>query len=1112
MKRFDESEVPPSQAVSLVGAPTFPNSVKFSETNLLAVASGHLVTILDPAALSGPRGFIPITTSPLFDIGNVPQEGLQAGSLLPYILFRDPRPSVRSMDWSPSGLAQNGGCLLAVSTTDNRVKVFREPFYDLQSDWVEVMDFSEMAYKYCVENEFRDCELVSAQIAMQDESMPPPSDWGFPGKRKHVEEHKKVDEPQHRKMQRKNYGSMTKTVGERDLAEAIESQQMLPYNAAQPRESAYNRLIAWGREGCSQELALVLASAPESAASAMLEENAGERQLIANSMSDAPNMEAVVTVGEPLAAANSGNREKEAVSMVEDDDLRQSLANSLTKSRVSMKVHARNRAANARSLAAASGRPPASVKPDAHTCQVVNTSARPARMKKVPARFEDPSAVLYMNDDREMQFAGDVDRVEPVQSSNGVVTDYLPTSLKHGRRLDTNGRDSKINVAADYVARTELLSPLGVAWSPKCQAAAERVDVNQSKVNKTRSFAILGAGTKSGRVGIWRIMIPPCYSIDRVHNDHLDASFLGFLDAHKSWVTSLCWAGCDFDLSRVNMVSPNNCVPVSTEKLLLVTGCADGSVKIWAAHSDSLSTATSKQSLPISFCKQVGRADSVPVTALALVVLSQLSGRGRALLAVGKSSGSMVVYEIQSSGICQQLCNEETAHQQTVMGLSWRFDGRCLYSCGQDSLKIWELLKGDLKHVKLPDWSDVFPIINSPDLCSPDAMQSFLGVSLSQNCMALVTVRDLDSDALDQMYQARSQRAVLQMFWLGNKFTDVGEDVGFVDIPKRMTRDEIMSWKVNIVSALRQLEDPRKPLVLWDVTAVVSLLKEAEGGDVVLKIVSEWLRGWNRGEDAVVAFEDAENPSTHLLNVVSEASCRQLHILNVFYRRVLLLHLKPEVINTCVSEDESSAETDSSTVTGDDKWWRKCIMVVEHELRQRLVHCRLCLAIRKDERSEQEEDNGFTNVLLNAKWVLENSSSVSPVLRKVATRLRESHHLFEDSLESCPLCDSPVTLRSPDTASCQGGGPGAGDNSHHLQRCCVSMQVCPPGCQWYCSCCQRRLIEQAPSLFFSLSSRSQLLKLTAHASVGNDTYPGCPYCGVLMRRVVPSFFLTPTLI
>jgi hypothetical protein len=42
----DASAVVPSQAVPVVGVPTYPNCVKWSSENLLAVGAGHLVTIL----------------------------------------------------------------------------------------------------------------------------------------------------------------------------------------------------------------------------------------------------------------------------------------------------------------------------------------------------------------------------------------------------------------------------------------------------------------------------------------------------------------------------------------------------------------------------------------------------------------------------------------------------------------------------------------------------------------------------------------------------------------------------------------------------------------------------------------------------------------------------------------------------------------------------------------------------------------------------------------------------------------------------------------------------------------------------------------------------------
>ncbi|OAE32276.1 hypothetical protein AXG93_1865s1340 [Marchantia polymorpha subsp. ruderalis] len=1064
-------------AVPLVGVPVFPNCIKFSETNLLAVAAGHLVTILNPAALAGPRGFIPITSSPLFDIGKTPSECLQAGSLLPYLLFRDPRPGVRAMDWSPSGLAQNGGCLLALCTTDNRVKIYREPFSDFQSDWVEIIDFSEMAYRHCLDENFRECELLSAQIALKDHSMPTPSDWGLSLKRKHVDEDAGVEEPQHRKVQNRNYGLRHKAVGRMDLMVSSSEPQVVPFDDCaqqgitdQPlsktllgKSNATDTVSSDERPWLSTQLSAVM-NAPTSTTRTrregtrlkVLEENAGVCPPVSCSDLDVSNGELLLTLDEPLAEAipniheleysfttsNLRDRDQEciheagdlAVSVQADDDLSEPLISVLTRTDNHRKVYGRRQAPGGNNLYSNSSYSPSNA-PDADTCPVENTSTRPARMRKLPNRFreggESPwtgkffprnktqaksrgldkekratfetekSVVVCVDEETGKQDVGD----EGSEDASKYVADSSEekseapkknSGSKSEKSFNTEP-DDKIKIAADYVARSELLSPLALAWSPKCQAT-KRVD--DAEVNKTHTFTLLGAGMKSGAVSIWRMMNPPCYSVDQTHSP-VEASFLGFLEAHKSWVTSLCWASCNFDVLKVSMLSSNQFGAVLGGKLLLVTGCADGSVKIWAAHPDSLVSASSKQSPPFAFCKQgsfiafvsftlharVWKADSVPVTSLAIVVLSQASER--ALLAVGKGSGSLAIYEIMSSGVCHQLCHHDGAHQQTVTGLSWKFDGRCLYTCGQDSLKIWELWKAELRPVSFPDWSAVFPISISPDLCSSDAMQSFFGVALSHNCLALATVRDLDSDVLDQMYQARSQKAVLQMFWLGSTPTETKRNIGSVE-GKGMTPSDIARWRVSVVSALQHLEDPKAPLVLWDVMTALSLLRQAVGREVVVGTLSQWLISWTQGEDAVSAVEIPENQARNFERAVSEASCRQLHILNVIYRRILLVHLKPEVINTSTSKYIPPTQI-ASTVTKEEKLWRKCVYLVEHELRQRLIYLRLCKAVHEEEELKRVGKGILSDTLLAVNWVLENSSSVLPELSKVATQLRRSH-------------------------------------------------------------------------------------------------------------------------
>ncbi|KAL7003781.1 hypothetical protein U1Q18_004926 [Sarracenia purpurea var. burkii] len=116
------------QAAALVASPSYPNAIAWSDENLVAVASGHLVTILNPATPFGPRGLITILPSKPFPIGVIERKDLLSGCLLPTCLSRDLRPCVRSISWSPIGFAQNSGCLLAVCTTEGRVKLYRMPY------------------------------------------------------------------------------------------------------------------------------------------------------------------------------------------------------------------------------------------------------------------------------------------------------------------------------------------------------------------------------------------------------------------------------------------------------------------------------------------------------------------------------------------------------------------------------------------------------------------------------------------------------------------------------------------------------------------------------------------------------------------------------------------------------------------------------------------------------------------------------------------------------------------------------------------------------------------------------------------------------------------------
>ncbi|XP_027100819.2 uncharacterized protein [Coffea arabica] len=152
------------QAAALVASPSYPNAVAWSEENLIAVASGHLVTILNPATPVAPRGLITLPAYKPFPIGVIHPQDILAPCILPTSLSRDARPCVRSISWSPIGYAPNAGCLLAVCSTDGHVKLYRMPCCEYSAEWIEVADISEMFHSYLASVNFKESDVLSSGI------------------------------------------------------------------------------------------------------------------------------------------------------------------------------------------------------------------------------------------------------------------------------------------------------------------------------------------------------------------------------------------------------------------------------------------------------------------------------------------------------------------------------------------------------------------------------------------------------------------------------------------------------------------------------------------------------------------------------------------------------------------------------------------------------------------------------------------------------------------------------------------------------------------------------------------------------------------------------------
>ena len=123
-----------SDVVETLGRPEYPAAVQWSEDNLIAVAAGPTVSILNPSRVSGPRGSTPLPESSL-DLCQVdgypltPEKSIAYASA--YMRTRgmcsqrtsqlaSSKLGIRSICWSPVGCDVPGNALL-ISITENHL-------------------------------------------------------------------------------------------------------------------------------------------------------------------------------------------------------------------------------------------------------------------------------------------------------------------------------------------------------------------------------------------------------------------------------------------------------------------------------------------------------------------------------------------------------------------------------------------------------------------------------------------------------------------------------------------------------------------------------------------------------------------------------------------------------------------------------------------------------------------------------------------------------------------------------------------------------------------------------------------------------------------------------
>ncbi|KAJ8760793.1 hypothetical protein K2173_021831 [Erythroxylum novogranatense] len=666
------------------------------------------------------------------------------------------------------------------------------------------------------------------------------------------------------------------------------------------------------------------------------------------------------------------------------------------------------------------------------------------------------------------------------------LTSFHQTKMEN-RRLIKDYSTCALITADKYASRSAMLSSLVVAWSPLLRFSSKNQTVPLDV--SSHIFSILVAGGKSGKISVWRIHAPEYFSVEHVENP-TSVILVGLLQAHNSWTTAI---------SLVLLASS------SDPRLLLASGSSDGSVKIWMSNAEQLLESSEANSAPFVLLREVIAINSIPVSVLSIAVPAESPCKIH--LAVGKGSGSFEVWTSDLSGCQFDNAGAYDAHDCIVTGLAWAFDGCCLYSSGQDNyVRCWVFRGDSLCEVPIP--SNIPGLRTSTDL--PDIFLSCLGVAVSPGNLVLAMVRNLDIDQLNPMYQARAQKAVVEFFWIGGQQDHALLDTS-LDCSKEaflgFQANELLHWESNILWSLKKFENPEKPLVIWDVMAALSAVRHLIP-IYIDHILCKWLLVTFIGSKVNLSLDEV---LLHIPQTFSLVTSRQLHLLNIICRRVILSELKPEEINCQVNLEPVSAESERFRL------WMKLLFSSEHELRERLVGLSFSafknLISHPAKTSTKSGCWSPVGIAQMEQWVARNHADGRHQLKAIVSEILRDERRFNLSgyvaEEHCNYCSTMVPFDSPEVAFCEGTQSDGTVQKHKSARCAVSMQVCPITPIWFCKCCHRWSSKLAPETFFTLPEYTLDIRGETEVSDSEElSKPLCPFCGILLQRYEPEFLLS----
>ncbi|OEL24082.1 hypothetical protein BAE44_0014900 [Dichanthelium oligosanthes] len=556
----------------------------------------------------------------------------------------------------------------------------------------------------------------------------------------------------------------------------------------------------------------------------------------------------------------------------------------------------------------------------------------------------------------------------------------------------------------------------------------------------------------------------------------------------------------------------------------------------------SLSSNGGNKSLPLITAKQFACRDahlsSLVVAWSPLVSSSDKTSclsRNWCILAVGSKSGNVSFwklykpeyYTIDAGMITSDptLIGVLQAHKSWVSAITWEVSSAgslkssllLATGCSDGSVKVWLAdIEGLNKCTNAEEMPFVLVAVVATDLSAPVSSISLVvparsqyelsevsnrcfGLTLAPGEQMIAVVRGLDLNLLDQMYQARTQKAVVEFIWIGGQFVGIPLDRS-IDVcnPQSaiLSSSNLLWWGSNILWSLKKYENVERGLVLWDIVAVLQGFKKYAPA-FLETLMDIWVSAVFSGDPQCIS---SNAPSCSRFDMLPSVSLRKLHLLNIICRKVMLSNH---------AQHGPDAENGNGTTTD---FWNNLLIRSERELRERLVGFTFAAVLKRTAyllKGSSTENSWFpVGAAQMDSWVSMNDGEAHNQLRHLRCRVKDLGNRIDLACgysveETCPYCSAPVHFESADVAICR--------ESHTVPRCRASMLLCSvleP--VWHCTCCGGMVDKLLPESFFAMQASPLDANNQDEGSLdlSGAAAPLCPFCGVLLQRSVPAFLLS----